>query len=314
MPSNVPTDLVSAMGGKRQIWKSLRTADHGEARRRLPPELDQWAATFDAMRRQRSLTLDDIATAVWDHYGAGLEAGDLERARRPTQLEIETATNEAIAQAVAKGDLGTYAYGGINAMADVEALIGAQTWAARRRHARLVRLRADLGAGDTRLIEVDADPFLARHNLKIDRRGDRYRELCQSLMRAEIEQLQRHAERDRGDYTGSPSDPIIVEPPARQDIHGQSETIMSIFAKYERENPNNIRPESFTQARRDVQHFADFVGPRVKPGTIEKRHVREWKDLLADFPVGVRWRSSSAECPPPRSSPPTERSSSPRLP
>lgn len=30
---NVPADLLDAMDGKRQIWKSLRTADHAEAKR-----------------------------------------------------------------------------------------------------------------------------------------------------------------------------------------------------------------------------------------------------------------------------------------
>ena len=136
-------------------------------------------------------------------------------------------------------------------------------------------------------IEADADAFLTRYNFKIGRHGEQYRDLCHKLMRAEIEQLQRYAERDQGNYTGQPADPIVIEPPARDNEDGAAETIMGIFTKYERENPNNIRPESFTQARRDVQHFADFVGPRVKPGKIERRHVREWKELLAEFPVAI---------------------------
>lgn len=283
---NVPADLLDAMDGKRQIWKSLRTADHAEAKRRLPPELDQWLSTFDAMRRQRSLTPDDIAGAVWDHYSAGLASGDQERASRPTPADIEAVTDKAIAEAVAKGDLATYSYGGINAMTDVEALIGIPRWAARRRHARLTRLRADLGAGDTRLIEVDADAFLTRHGFKIERHGEQYRDLCIKLMRAEIEQLQRHAERDQGDFTGKIADPIITEPTIRQDDAGSAATTtMGLFAKYEREKAADIRPESMKQARRDVQHFADFAGPRTRPSKISKTMIADWHDLLVDYPV-----------------------------
>jgi integrase len=281
---NVPADLLGAMGGKRQIWKSLRTTDYGEAKRRLPPELDQWLSTFDVMRRQRGLTSDDIAGAVWDQYSTGLMSGDQERASRPTPADIDAATDKAIAEAVARGDLGSY--GGINAMADVEVLIGAPTWAARRRRARLARLRSDLSSGDTRLIEVDVDAFLARCGFKIEHHGEQYRDLCNKLMRAEIEQLTRHPERDQGDYTGKIADPIVAEPAVRADDNDATVgTIMGLFAKYERENPNSIRLETFTQSRRDVRHFAEFVGPRVRPGNLVKRHVREWKELLAEFPV-----------------------------
>jgi hypothetical protein len=105
-------------------------------------------------------------------------------------------------------------------------------------------------------------------------------------MRADIEQLERYAERDRGDYTGKPKDPIVAEPVDRPDPIGQTgEGIMQLFAKYEAENPNSIRPETFRQARRDVQHFADFVGSRVRVSMIDKRMVREWKEVLAERPV-----------------------------
>lgn len=82
-------------------------------------------------------------------------------------------------------------------------------------------------------------------------------------MRADIEQMQRYLERDRGDFAGRPKDSIIAEPAVRTDAAvstAPAETIMGLFGKYERENPNDIRPESLKQARRDVQHFSDFVG------------------------------------------------------
>lgn len=283
---HVPTDLQAAMGGKKQVWRSLETKDYGEAKRRLVAHLDQWTSAFDDMRRRRDLTDADIEVAVWDHYTAKLDEGDKERADRPTVNQIEAATDAALAEARKSGaaDAGPIAM--LNAMTEVEILAGRADWEAHRRTARLNRLRADLASGDTRLIEPDADAFLTKHGFSIERGGPRYRAFCQKLMRADIEQLERYAERDRGDFTGQPKDPIIVEPVNRPEPVGSTgEGIMQVFAKYETENPNNIRPETFAQARRDVQHFADFVGPRVRVSKIDKRMVREWKEILAEWPV-----------------------------
>lgn len=176
----------------------------------------------------------------------------------------------------------------INSMTEVEILASRAAWDARRKAARLARLRADLSTGDTRLIEPDADAFVRRHGFSIQKGDPRYRDLCLKLVRAEIEHLERYAERERGDFTGRPKDPIIAEPVVRTDAAVSStptETIMGLFAKYERENPNDIRPESLKQARRDVQHFTDFAGPRTRPSKITKALIGEWQDLLADYPV-----------------------------
>lgn len=196
---HVPTDLQAAMGGKKQVWRSLETKDYTEAKRRLTAHLDQWTSAFDDVRRRRDLTEADIEVAVWDHNTSKLEEGDRERASRPTAAEIDAAMDKAFVDARRSGaaDAGPIAM--INAMADVEVLANKATWAARRRTSRLNRLRADLASGDTRFIEADADRFLARNGFNIERGGPRYRELCFKLMRANIEQLERYAERDRGD-------------------------------------------------------------------------------------------------------------------
>jgi integrase len=275
----VPKDLQAAMG-KSELRPSLRTADYAEAKRRKAAVVDQWHADFDDMRRQAELTDADIAAAVWEHYQAGLAAGEQERASRPTQADVDAAIDRAAASLGPDAD----ALASINAMIEPSSLAHGAEWAARRRRSRLNRLRADLGSGDTRLIEPAADAFLARRRFRIERGGPRYRELCMKLMRAEIEQLERYAERDRGDYTREPADPVVV-PPSAPELPPGGDSIMALFGKYETENPNGIRPETLKQNRRDVQHFADFVGPAVRAGKIEKRHVRDWKELLAAYPV-----------------------------
>src|SRR5690606_6390406 len=103
-----------------------------------------------------------------------------------------------------------------------------------RKAARHARLRADLAAGDTRLITRDADAFLERYHFAIQKGDPKYRELCLSLMRAEIEHLARYAERERGDYGGKPSDPLIAEPTVRTSsmlVGTPGETLMELFDK-----------------------------------------------------------------------------------
>lgn len=282
----VPKDLQAAIG-KDEISPSLHTKDLAEAKRRLAPVLDQWGATFEDMRRRQTLTTDDVQTAVWDHYNAALAADDARRAALPTPADIEFALDAATIGRQPH-PAGPSVFDAINSMTEVEILVGRAVWDARRKVARLSRLRSDLTTGDTRLIEPEADDFLRKHCFKIDKGDPRYRDLCIKLMRAEIDFLRRHAEREDGDFTGKPADPIIAAPAVRTDATTgttPTQTIMGLFGKYERENPNDIRLESLKQARRDVQHFADFVGPRTRPSRITKAHVREWKDLLADYPV-----------------------------
>src|SRR5690606_29976441 len=144
------------------------------------------------------------------------------------------ATDEALAAARESGaaELGGYAM--INVMTEVEILVGKAEWAARRRASRLARLQADLATGDTRLIETEVDAFLARKAIKLDRGGERYRDLCHRFMRAEVEQLKRILERDGGDFTGRPQDPLVVEAlELAAEPEAPKKTIMELFAEYE---------------------------------------------------------------------------------
>lgn len=293
----VPKHLQAAIG-KKEIRPSLHTKDYVEAKRRLTALMDQWAATFDDMTRRSELTDRDMAAAVWDHYATGLEEGDRERASRPTDAEIWTAFDKAVADARQSGAVDAGPVATINAMTDVEIFASKAQWDMRRRAARLKRLKGDLGGGDTRLIEREADAFLAKNGFRIAKDDPSYRELCFRLMRADIEQLERYAERDRGDFTGKPKDPIIVEPAPVDDPAQDGETIMAIFEHFEKENPNNIRPHTLGQMRRDVQHFADFIGPRTSLAVVTKRNVREWKQLLLEWPNKAaqvtEWKGMSA--------------------
>jgi len=250
--------------------------------------LDQWGGTFEDMRRRQTLTDDDIQTAVWDHYVEALAEDEQQRAARPTPAEIRTALDAAVIAATEPHPRGPGIFDLTNSMTEFKIFAGRASWDARRKAARLTRLRGDLSTGDTRLIERDADAFLRKFGFRIEQGAAGYRELCLKLMRSEIEFLERYAERERGNFSGQPKDPIVAEPSVRTDAtigDAPAESIMGLFTKYERENPNDIRPESLKQARRDVQHFADFVGPRTRPSKITKKMVGDWHDLLIEYPV-----------------------------
>lgn len=158
----VPKDLHGAMG-KTEIRPSLQTRDYAEAKRRKSALVDEWTVTFDNLRRRRDLTDADIAAAVWDHYTVALDAGDRERATRPTKAEIGAAIHQAATDALSGSELPLSDVAIINAMTDVNILASRAGWAAQRRSTRLGRVRSDLASGDTRLIEPDADAFIAKN-------------------------------------------------------------------------------------------------------------------------------------------------------
>ena len=113
-------------------------------------------------------------------------------------------------------------------------------------------------------------------------RGD----LAGRIMRAEVEALERTLERDRGDYSGAPKDPIVK--PATGTSREQAkpgETIMELFEVYAAENPKGIAVDTIAQARRDVGTFVDYVGSTCPVHRIDKKALREWKALLMRYPV-----------------------------
>ncbi|MCA0873793.1 hypothetical protein LCL97_23425 [Seohaeicola saemankumensis] len=76
---------------------------------------------------------------------------------------------------------------------------------------RLSELRKHLAEGEPVLVRHLADEFLIRNRISLDENDPLYRQLCLKLLRAEIEQLERVRERNSGDYSGAPKDPLLRE-------------------------------------------------------------------------------------------------------
>ncbi|TJV71043.1 MAG: integrase [Mesorhizobium sp.] len=275
---DIPVDLVPLYRTTTRK-KSLRTKDEATAKTRLWPVIEGWRAEFDDVRARQAITANDMAEATWRHYTDTLAADEQRRASMPTQADIDAATERATIDAIKSGAHDAGPVAAINAMTEVEILAGQAEWDARRRAARLKRFRADLVAGEASLVTDQVDAYL---NPQAPQRT----ELARRLMRAEIEALERTVERDHGDYSGTPRDPIVKPATgALRELAAPGEGIMELFEQYAAENPKGIAVDTIAQARRDVGTFVDYVGSTFPASRIDKKVVREWKALLLKLPV-----------------------------
>lgn len=244
----VPLDLRETIG-KRELLRSLDTADLRAANVRKLAILSKWHAEFEGLRTRREIREADFAAATWSHYSDELEIDARGRAHSP-----------------------------------VEPALAGVTQSIRSFHTRT--LREHLGRGETLLIEWAADAYIAKEGLTVARGTLQYRELCLRLMRAQIEANARLDERDEGNYAGQPADPAVM--PLVGDLRAVAkpgETIRELLEQYARENPNRIAAATLNQARRDIGTFIDLRGEQFPVGGIDKKSVREWKALLQRYPV-----------------------------
>ncbi len=282
---DIPADLVTHVGSEVRK-KSLRTKEENEAKKRLWPVIEAWRNEFEDIRSRRELTPDDRAIAVWQHYEATLQRDDEKRRSMPSPTDIQ-AEEDKVWRKIERGEIHSADFiGMINAHADLEIMLRTRSDDANYRTRRLAGLKRDLVAGETRLIELAVDSFIAKNRLLVDKPSAEYHELCALLTRAEIEGLERTLERDQGNYSGVPADPIVRPVVGKvRETAAPGETIMELFDNYARENPKSITADTLAQARRDIGTFVDYAGSTYPVHRIDKKVIREWKALLMKYPV-----------------------------
>jgi len=281
----VPTDLVAILG-KKELVKALGTKDQREAKRLMWPVVGEWNRQFDDLRARRQLTGDDKADAVWQHYSDTLERDEETRRSMPTTSEIEAATATAVERAKRDAIDVRDPFAVHEATLDVMLLNGRRKHDAHSRRVKLDLMRKHLIAGETALIADEVEEYLDRNKLLIEPGSSDHAELARQMMRAEIDALQRTLERDRGDYSGTPTDPIIKPVTGTtREFAAPGERIMDLFETYVRENPRGISADTLNQARRDISFFVQHVGNNYPAHRIDKKAVRGWKSLMISFPV-----------------------------
>ncbi|MCD2177288.1 site-specific integrase [Rhizobium sp. C1] len=265
---------------------SLRTKDEAAAKQRLYIELHKWERQFDDIRARRQVTPTDVSAAVWQHYESVLARDAEKRRAMPTPADIE-AEVEKVWRKIDAGEIRSDDFISMfNGYADLELLSRARGDDTNLRRRRLAALKRDLVAGEVKLVDAAAREFIERARLFIDVRSAEFRELATLMMRAEIQALERTLEHDAGDYSGTPTDPLVkpaFTAPSANAAPGEG--IMELFEKYARENPGGIKQDTLAQARRDIGTFVQHVGSTCPASRIDKKAVREWKALLLEYPV-----------------------------
>ena len=260
----VPVD-VQPLLRRTQLWKSLRTRDKREAKIKALPVLLEWHRLFDELRKRRDPSPQDLQAAVWDHYEAQLEHDRRDRMSLPTDRELNDA-KEALAADIEAGRVAWSAdpVVQLNATLELRAMAEGAKFAQQAREVRSDIIRRHLATGETALIEWAADDVIQRERLIIERGSQAYRDLCQSLLRAELEYLQRAAERDRGDFTGQPTDAAVVpsDPTKGRKHAAPGETIMELYDRFNAEKRGSAGADTWASNRKIVKHSPNSSAKR----------------------------------------------------
>ncbi|WP_246810955.1 site-specific integrase [Ensifer sp. ENS03] len=281
----IPVDLMEHFGVEDKKV-SLRTRDEATAKVLFNREKVKWDEIFRDARNRRDITADDKAHATWQHYEATLERDEQGRQHLPTKADINVAMARAIDQANVAGiDTGSK-LALMDAGLEVMVLKAQSEHEANARQVKLEHLQRHLRDGETALIDHEVADYAARNRLLMDENHPEWKDTARRMIRAEIEALKRGIERDAGDYSGTPSDPIVKPATGKaRETAAPGESIMELFAIYERENPKNITADTLNQARRDIGTFVEHVGSTCPVHRVDKKAVREWKALLMKYPV-----------------------------
>ena len=150
----------------------------------------------------------------------------------------------------------------------------------------MLGLKKHLATGETALITWAADGVIERERLLIEG-SPAYRDLCQRLQRAQIQALERAAERDIGKFDGVARDPLVTppDPTMGNKFALPGESIMELYDRFKAEKVGSARPDTWDQNRKIVKLFAEFIGETSHVSAITRKAVRDWKHKLALWPL-----------------------------
>lgn len=273
---------------KVQLWQSLGTRDPREAREKAAHVVARWRSEFAELLKRREPTPADLQAAVWTHYESQLEQDRQARARFPTALEIDAATSRLTADIEAgKVPWSSDPIVQLDTALELIVMKDAAKLDRERRVVLLAECRKHLANGETAPISAYADEVIQRDGLLMERGSPAYRDLCQRLQRAQIQFLERSMERDSGNWTGAPTDPIVrpPDPTMGKRLAAPGETIMELYDRFKAEKIGSARADTWDQNRKIVKLFAEFIGEASHVSAITRKAVRNWKHELAKWPL-----------------------------
>lgn len=293
----VPDELVPIIGKTELSESDLPPDPRSRERRalviinRFLMQIDEARERLEAQRNAPELALSVAAKA---HYANTLAADDARRAAMPTREAMEV-EREQILQKFDNGDIGSQQgpFAMINASTDYELMLGARDFYSKNRTQRLSALRASFASGETRWIEPAVRQYIAENRLDMAPGSPGWHDLANALLRAEIEALEHTLERDEGDYSGQPRDPLLTAPdiepehsPVKPAVaHGISlSDALSAFHKERTAGGSTLAPKTMEEHRNAVRMFSEFMGSEVALRAITKKNVIDYKQTLLETP------------------------------
>ncbi|WP_298108596.1 site-specific integrase [Bradyrhizobium sp.] len=215
--------------------------------------------------------------AIWKRYLELITADEKLRLSLPTDDDLKKIWAHLEVEFGGVWDVGTFR--------NFEELQNTFVDDQRDRLTRLAKLKAEVAKGETKSVAEVIDGLLEQRRLKLEAGSPEYRKIAHGIQRAEIEALRRAAERDAGDWSGEPKDKL-VRPPVLVS-YPVGETILELFDRFRREAPGRVSPDGWTQNRKIVALFDQFIGGDAHVSQFSRNNVRGWKGELFKWPRRV---------------------------
>lgn len=280
----IPADLAKAFG-KAEFSKSLKTTDQRTARKLARQVIADWERQFDEARRKPDLSTADVETLA-RHYYLQREQEDLQaRDRRPVASQQESLTDQAMTRMIAKSaqnpDILSDPLAMLNVALDEIANLDLSDMNFEHRQIRLRDLREHQRTRNFALITHEAIALIDTMSLPIAVGSEEFNLLCDRLIRAEIELLQRQNERDVGNFAGEARDPVLRRGSTKLDLT----SLGSIIDEQEKRSQRGIggtkSASTFRKYRSIIKEFCEWrKSPRAASVTTEE--VERWRDELID--------------------------------
>lgn len=273
------SEIIEPLGGDRREAIKKHPVAVAKLRNQIAEAEAKFRGDAPQVIARDPITTADYGRAVWQRYSTALAEDEIRRDHMPTPAAIEAEQDKLIQ----KAQIGQIALNDplvvLNASLDLLVMRNARTFDQDTRQARLEALRRELANNETHHIEHEIDAYLDQHGLTAPAGSAERTTLAKHMMRAEIEALQRTLERDRGDYTGQPHDPI-VKPPAGGVATPAPVKISSLWSDYVNSRVEaGFMKDGGARQRPVIESLRKFLGHN-DARQITRRNLLDWRNEL----------------------------------
>lgn len=265
----VPLHLQSSVG-RKEIWRSLGTADLREAKSRVYAEI---ASIQRGWHNEISATT--LEARIEEPSRPELEAA----ARKYYQMQVEADLDERVH--------------------DPEMV--RQFYRKKRFQKEERQLSKAFALGDYSSIDIEywAEVF-----------GFRFvpgslleREFAQFLMRADIEATRRFADHDKGVIGAKPKDKFFSkssdaialgeerDTATSPDVFRNGLSFSDLYDLHRLQLAGRLKEDTLAQRWKCIRRFAEYVGSKVEPVGVTKAMARDWRNALREWPMKADQRS-----------------------